>query len=135
VRCSVPRTPPGQLARAGGGHRTLILNLHKYERQRIFRRENVNRHAEAWPYAEAAAQTWAGWDMKCAQNCAEGWGKILCGDKAKAAFALRRVSKADHSQVYATSLAAAADLADATDVRDAKRYWLMVADGKNINVW
>jgi hypothetical protein len=30
------------------------------------------RYAEAWPYAEAAAQTWAGWAMTCAQNCAEG---------------------------------------------------------------
>jgi hypothetical protein len=32
-------------------------------------------YAEAWPYAEAAAQTWAGWAMTCAQNCAEGLGK------------------------------------------------------------
>ena len=29
-------------------------------------------YAEAWPYAEAAARTWAGWAMTCAQNCAEG---------------------------------------------------------------
>ena len=28
--------------------------------------------AQAWPYAEAAARTWAGWAMTCAQNCAEG---------------------------------------------------------------
>jgi tetratricopeptide (TPR) repeat protein len=134
------------------------------------------RYAEAWPYAEAAAQTWAGWAMICPQNCAEGLKKwetaegyarasserypwsmwavwflfcgrtghgdiaaaflespdlsvdtlilisyvqLVCGDKAKAAVALRRVPKEDHSQVYATSLAAAADLAGATEVRDA----------------
>ena len=29
-------------------------------------------YEEAWPYAVAAAQTWAGWAMTCAQNCAEG---------------------------------------------------------------
>ena len=33
------------------------------------------RHAEAWPYAEAAARTGAGWAMTCAQNCAEGLEK------------------------------------------------------------
>jgi hypothetical protein len=33
------------------------------------------RYADAWPYAEAAARTWAGWAMTCAQNCAEGLEK------------------------------------------------------------
>ena len=33
------------------------------------------RYDEAWPYAEAAARTWAGWAMTCAQNCAEGLEK------------------------------------------------------------
>ena len=32
--------------------------------------------AEAKPYAEAAAQTWAGWAMLCAANCAEGLGDL-----------------------------------------------------------
>jgi hypothetical protein len=30
------------------------------------------RFADARPYADAAAQTWAGWAMQCAQACAEG---------------------------------------------------------------
>ena len=144
------------------------------------------RYAEAWPYAEAAAQTWAGWAMQCAQNCAEGlknwdaaeeyaralserypdqswtdwfvfcertghgditgaraWTKeyardllenpdlpayslivvsyvhVVCGDKAKAAIALRKVPKDVSDQHYLISLAAVADLADANDVRDA----------------
>ena len=144
------------------------------------------RYAEAWPYAEAAAQTWAGWAMTCAQNCAEGlkkwdaaegyarasserypgsmwavwfafcertgkgdiaaaraWTKqvagvlldnpalstddlvlvsyveLICGDKANAAVALRRVPQDGIKQTYVTSLAAAAALADAPDVRDA----------------
>jgi tetratricopeptide (TPR) repeat protein len=146
----------------------------------------TGRYAEAWPYAEAAAQTGAGWAMTCAQNCAAGlknweaaegyarasserypgsmwtvwfvfcertghgdiaaaraWTKeisagflespelstdtlflisyvqLLCGDKAKAAAALRRVPKDESTQVYVTSLAAAADLAGADEVRDA----------------
>ena len=33
------------------------------------------RYADAWPYAEAAARSWAGWAMTCAQNCAEGLEK------------------------------------------------------------
>ena len=45
--------------------------------------------------------------------------QLLCGDKAKAAVALRRVPKDVSEQIYVTSLAAAADLADAADVRDA----------------
>jgi len=144
------------------------------------------RYAEAWPYALAAAQTWAGWAMTCAQNCAEGlekweaaegyarassqrypgsmwnvwfvfcertghgdiaaaraWTKaltlgllenpglgtddlfmvsyvqLLCGDKAKAAVALRRVPVDSIEQVEVTALAAAAALADAPDMRDA----------------
>ncbi|HWE37970.1 MAG TPA: hypothetical protein VG406_15475 [Isosphaeraceae bacterium] len=32
--------------------------------------------AEAKPYAEAAAQTWAGWAMTCAAHCAEGSGDL-----------------------------------------------------------
>jgi tetratricopeptide (TPR) repeat protein len=31
----------------------------------------VGKYAEARPYADAAAQTWAGWAMSCAQWCAE----------------------------------------------------------------
>jgi tetratricopeptide (TPR) repeat protein len=31
-----------------------------------------SRYAEARPYADAAAQTWAGWAMSCAEKCAEG---------------------------------------------------------------
>lgn len=31
----------------------------------------VGKYAEARPYADAAAQTWAGWAMSCAQQCAE----------------------------------------------------------------
>ena len=33
-------------------------------------------YAEAKPYAEAAAETWAGWAMKCAANCNEGLGDL-----------------------------------------------------------
>jgi tetratricopeptide (TPR) repeat protein len=144
------------------------------------------RYAEAWPYAEAAARSWAGWAMTCAQNCAEGlekwdvaeafarasseryprsmwavwflfcersghgdiaaaraWTKefatgllenpqlatddlllvsyiqLIAGDKAKAAAALRRMPRNNDREVYVASMAAAADLAGATDVRDA----------------
>jgi tetratricopeptide (TPR) repeat protein len=148
------------------------------------------RYAEAWPYAEAAAQTWAGWAMTCAQNCAEGlknweaaegyaravaerypksgwnqwlmfcertghgdlaaaraWTKevsaqllenpqastdslflityvqLLCGDKAKAAAALRRMPKDDakdeSEQTTVIVVAALADFAGADEVRDA----------------
>ncbi len=143
-------------------------------------------YAGAWPYAEAAAKTWAGWAMTCAQNCAEGlrnweaaagyaranserypgsgWGiwigfcertghgdlaaarawtkeltsgllenpsvltddlaviayvQLLCGDKATAASALRRIPKDVNNPIYVTALAAAGDLVDAQDVRDA----------------
>jgi hypothetical protein len=31
---------------------------------------------EAWPYADAAAQTWAAWAMRSAQRCAEGMGDL-----------------------------------------------------------
>jgi hypothetical protein len=144
------------------------------------------RYAEAWPYAEAAAQTWAGWAMTCAQNCAEGLEKwdtaegyarasserypgsmwavwflfcertghgdlaaaraftkdfssellknpdlstdslllvsyvqLLCGDKANAAAALRRMPKDTSEQIYIISMAATGDLAGAPEVRDA----------------
>jgi tetratricopeptide (TPR) repeat protein len=144
------------------------------------------RYAEAWPYAEAAAQSWAGWAMTCAQNCAEGLEKweiaegyarasseryarsmwavwflfcertgrgdiaaaraitkqfaegllenpqlstddlllvsyvqLLSGDKEKAASALRRMPKDTSQQVYVASMVAAAELAGASDVRDA----------------
>jgi tetratricopeptide (TPR) repeat protein len=144
------------------------------------------RYAEAWPYAEAAARTWAGWAMTCAQNCAEGLEKwdtaeayarasserypgsmwavwflfcertghgdlaaaraftkdissellenpdlttdslllvsyvqLLCGDKAKAAAALRRMPKNTSEQIYMISMAATGDLAGAPEVRDA----------------
>ncbi len=29
---------------------------------------------EAWPYAQAAAETWAGWAIECAESCAEARG-------------------------------------------------------------
>jgi tetratricopeptide (TPR) repeat protein len=44
--------------------------------------------AKAKPYAEAAAATWAGWAMECAQRCAEGMG-----DWEQAELWIRRVSE------------------------------------------
>ena len=143
-------------------------------------------YAEAWPYAQAAASTWASWAMTCAQNCAEGlknwqiaegyarasaerypgsmwtvwfvfcertghgdiaaaraWTKelsagllenselstddlilisfvqILCGDKAIAAQALRRIPRDLNNHIHMVSLAAFSDLAADKAVRDA----------------
>lgn len=45
--------------------------------------------------------------------------QLLCGDKARAAVALRRFPKDVSDPVYVSSLAAAADLAGANEVRDA----------------
>ena len=142
---------------------------------------------DAWPYAEAAAQTGAGWAMTCAQNCAEGqqkwdvaenyarnsserypatmwtvwflfcertghgdiaaaraWTKAaaqallesrptlstdnlllisyvewICGDKTRAAEAVRRIRDDEGGQVYVSAMAAMGDLAGTADVRDA----------------
>ena len=47
------------------------------------------RYAKAWPYAEAAAQTGAGWAMTCAQNCAEGLNKWEAAEQYARAWSKR----------------------------------------------
>jgi tetratricopeptide (TPR) repeat protein len=46
------------------------------------------RWAEARPYAEAAAETWAAWAMECAARCAEG-----SGDWQRAEFWIRQATE------------------------------------------